>query len=457
MACRATRFNPRIKGIHTMKRRTFLRGTAGAALGMATLPNALRANPTYPHATLKAAFAAAKFDPSAPDAFTTIWTADTHYGIGEGAEILPHVWNEVRQMEQAPAFFAVAGDLVCKASLSFGQIPNDQQKEAAREEFRAMKAHVDRIESEIPVKLALGNHDTHPGEDRPELFHDVFPDRPEYHACYVKGVPFIFLNGGSSGYLDEEQRRWFRSEVEGRFDPERSLVTVCHQPSLGRVTNERGVTQAFREAMPDVNGDVWMIGGHHHKNEDQCFQLPQGVITQSTITTPNPTVWGTDKPGYWVYGFAGGKLATRVFRRLGQGYTVAPEPPRHTPKPLRLPFEDTETLWQVLVGEGDEPYRVSSNAQWCQNYWYYNKELVYRFPLALGEDKAHQLAILNSPESEKTMTYELSPDGNHWITIDRPTRKGDMTQLDLPAACHQSGEVHVRLAHCSVSGFALLA
>ncbi len=457
MAFKATRFSPNLRGFNRMKRRTFLKSSAGAALAMTTLSRTLYGDPIYPHATLKGAFAAAKFDPAAPDSFTTIWTADTHYGIGEGAEILPMVWDEVRQMEQAPAFFAVAGDLICKASLSFGQIPNDKQKEEAREEFRAIKAHVDQIEKQIPVKLALGNHDTHPEEDRPELFHDVFPDRPEYHAFDVKGVPFVFLNGGSSGYLDEEQRRWFRNEVETRFDPERSLVTVCHQPSLGRVTNERGVTQAFREALHDVDGDVWMIGGHHHKNEDQCFQLPQGIITQSTITTPNPTVWGTDKPGYWVYGFAGGKLATRVFRRLGEGYAVAQEPPRHAPKPLRLPFEDTETLWQVLVGEGDEPYRVSSNARWCQNYWYYNKELVYRFPLTLGQGKARQLAVLNSPESEKAITCEISPDGTQWAAVNSPVQNGDMSLLPVPEACYQSGEVHMRLRHCSVSGFALLA
>ncbi|MCF6283987.1 MAG: metallophosphoesterase [Candidatus Hydrogenedentes bacterium] len=440
-----------------MKRRTFLKGSAGSALAMAGLPNILQAAPAYPHSTLKAAFATAHFDPSAPDSFTTIWTADTHYGFGEGAEILPVVWEEVRRMDHAPAFFAVAGDLICKASNHFGQVPGEKQREEAWEEFRAIKTHVDRIEEHIPVKLTLGNHDTHPAEDRPELFHDVFPDRPEYHAFEVKGVPFIFLNGGSCGNPDKEQRNWFRREVEARFDPERSLVTVCHQPSLGRVTNERGVTKAFRHALSDVDGDVWMIGGHHHKNEDQCFQLPQSIITQATITTANPIAWGTEHPGYWIYGFSKGKLAVRVFRRIGQGYAVTNTPPKLQPKPLRLPFEDTDTLWKVLVGEGDDAYRVTTNAQWCQNYWYYTKELVYEFPLSLAENKARRLAVLNSPESDKTPIYQLSPDGTQWTDVELPERKGSMTSLPIPDACIASGAIHVRLRYCAVSGFALLA
>ena len=440
-----------------MKRRTFLKGSAGSVLAMAGFPKVLHAAPAYPHPTLKAAFTAARFDPSEADAFTSIWTADTHYATGEGAEILPVVWNEVQGMDRAPAFFAVAGDLICKASNHFGQVPGEKQREEALDEFRAIKAHVERIEEHIPVKLALGNHDTHPQEDRPKLFHDVFPDRPEYHAFEVKGVPFIVLNGGSCGNPDKEQRNWFRREVEARFDPEHSLITVCHQPSLGRVTNERGVTQAFRQALPDVNGDVWMIGGHHHKNEDQCFRLPKGIINQATITTANPIAWGTEHPGYWIYGFSQGKLAVRIFRRVGQGYAVATTPPKQQPKPLRLPFEDTDALWKVLVGEGDEAYRIITKAQWCQNYWYYNKEVVYQFPLSLAENKARHLAVLNSPDSDKAPSYELSADGTQWATIESPQKEGSMTSLPIPDASIVSGAIHVRLKHCAVSGFALLA
>lgn len=440
-----------------MKRRTFLKTTAGGALGLAYPSRAGGTVGNYPYATLGEAFAAARFDPGAPGAFTTIWTADTHYGIGEDDAILPAVFTEVTKMPVRPAFFAIAGDLVCAASLSFGRVPDEKEQATALGEFRAIKTHVDRMEAHLPVKLALGNHDTHPAEDGPTLFHTVFPDRPEYHAFEVEGVPFIVLNGGSSGYLDNEQRRWFRREVEQRFDPEASLITVCHQPALGRVTNERGVTQAYREALPDVTGDCWMISGHNHHNRDECFQLPAGIITQATITTSNPTVWGTEKPGYWIYGFHDRKLAVRVFRRIGEGYALAPPPPREAPKPLRLPFEDTAVLWKILVGEGDEPYRVETNARWCQNYWYYNKRLVYRFPLDGPGTQATGLAMLSTPDSEASPRYFISADGETWDPAGIGRTEGAMTVLDIPTSCRESGQMFVRLEACAVSGFAFLA
>lgn len=440
-----------------MRRRTFLKTSAGAALGLACTGPARGAIEHYPFATLQEAFAAASFDPGAPGAFTTVWTADTHYGIGDNDTILPPVLREVLQMPVQPAFFAIAGDLVCTASLSFGHVPNEKERETALAEFRALRTHVEAIEAHLPVKLALGNHDTHPGEDGPALFHTVFPERPEYHADTVEGVPFVFLNGGSSGYLDAAQRQWFRAQIERRFDPDASLMTVCHQPSLGRVTNERGVTRAYREALSGVTGDCWLIGGHHHHNLDECFQVPGGIVTQATITAANPSVWGTEKPGYWIYGFRDRKLAVRVFRRIGAGYAVAPAPPRDTPQPLRLPFEDVPVLWKVLVGEGDEPYRVSTDARWCQNYWYYTKRLVYRLPLEGDHKDAARLAVLCTPDGEAAPRYFLSSDGERWDVADGQRAEGAMTVFEIPAACRASERVFVRLEACAVSGFALLA
>jgi hypothetical protein len=227
------------------------------------------------------------------------------------------------------------------------------------------------IDPRIPVHLALGNHDPYPGEGEPALFHRVFPDLPEYHVVTVQGVPFIFLNGGSCGLLSPAQRAWFREQVRKHHRPGSTLVIVLHQPSLGRVVRERGVPAAVREALADCRGDLWMVSGHEHYNEDRCFRLPHAVITQATITAGNPATWGKELPGYWVYGFTKGKVAARVFRRLGHGYAVAPPPPRDQAQPIRLPFEDRPgILWKVLVGEGDRPYLVEGKADWCLNYWY---------------------------------------------------------------------------------------
>jgi hypothetical protein len=440
-----------------MKRRDFLKRSGGLCLsGVAGV--ALKAEPSqaYPFSTLEEALASVGFDASKKDSFTTIWTADTHYGIGDPENILPPIMTEVRAMKTPPKFFAIAGDLICRASLSFGQVPGEKQKAEAIAEFKVLKRHVDAIEQHVPVKLALGNHDTHPEEDAPELFHAVFPERPEYHAFEIAGVPFIFLNGGSCGNMDEEQRTWFRDEVKRRHKPGATLMVICHQPSLGSVTNERGVPAAFREALNEAKGDLWLIGGHQHHNHDQAYRLPKGIITQATITTGNPGTWGTERPGYWIYAFSGGKLVARVFRRLGQGYAVARPPTTQNATLIRLPFENRDDLlWHVLVGEGDRPYLIDAQAKLCQNYWHYTKSLTYRFPLTLGHGKARRLAVLETHVGGKQpRKYFASADGGQWDEITQLERDGAFTRFPIPANCFDSGSIHIRLEQCTVSGFA---
>jgi hypothetical protein len=445
-----------------MLRRTFLQNTllgSGLALaGMQAHDTRGSARSAYPFHTLSEAMEAAHFDPRAADSFTVVWAADIHYGVGNPQEILPPILHEIHRMSPPPAFFGIVGDLIMKASLHFGQIPDRQQRQEAIAEFRQVRQALAGLNPAIPLKLALGNHDTYPGEETPALFHAVFPEHPEIHAFRVGGVPFLFLNGGSSGLLSERQRAWLRSTVSRMHKPGNTLVLALHQPSLGRVTRERGVAAAVRDALAEVQGELWMVSGHEHCNQDACFQLPQSAITQATITTANPAMWGTEQPGYWVYGFARGHLTARIFRRLGQGYAVAPTPPRIPAHPLRLPFEaqEPQILWKVLVGEGDTPYFVEAEAAWCLNYWYDAKRLTYRFPLVLAGGEARQLAVLEEASNEKAeRRYFLSPDGKDWQAVTPVERQEECTLLAIPKVCQAAGVVAVRLENCTVSGFAL--
>jgi hypothetical protein len=442
-----------------MNRREFVRAAVVASAGgFSHFSSTTDAALPVRFATLKDAWSAAGFDPRAAESFIVVWAADVHYGTGAGGEILPPLLQGVNALEPRPAFFGIAGDLIMKASLNFGQVPGEKQKAEAVAEFKAFREHLALLDSRIPVHLALGNHDTYPGEGGPALFHQVFPDRPEYHVVTVQGVPFLFLNGGSCGLLSVAQRAWFREQVHQHHRPGSALVVVLHQPSLGRVVRERGVPAAIREALADCQGELWMVSGHEHRNEDRCFRLPRAVITQATITAGNPATWGSDHPGYWIYGFTKGRLAARVFRRRGQGYAVA-APPRTDPaEPIRLPFEDRlDVLWKVLVGEGDEPYRVETQAAWCLNYWYNAKRLVYRFPLNLGAGRAKRCVILDEPSGKESTRYFLSPDGKGWEEVARVERKGSETSISIPQACVTAGMLVIRLEGCAVSGFALAA
>ncbi len=233
-----------------MNRREFVQSVlGGAALGGLGVGAATGLEGSaYPFATLAEALASTGFKPDAADSFSVVWAADIHYGVGTPETILPPLLAEVNAMKPLLAFFGIAGDLILIASTSFGQVPGDKQKKKAIEEFELFQQGLKGLDEKIPVKMTLGNHDTFPGEGEPALFHSVFPDVPVDHSFEVKGVPFIFLNGGSCGLIDERQRKWLREQVRLLHKPGATLVTVVHQPALGSVTKERGIPAAVRSA-----------------------------------------------------------------------------------------------------------------------------------------------------------------------------------------------------------------
>src|SRR5665213_2282111 len=286
-------------------RREFIRGALAGLCGVAALPTAhtfaadRRAAPT-----LDAAFRLLNFNPDAGDAFTVVWMADIHYGVGNAQQILPPMLAELRGMNPRPAFIGVIGDLILTASTSFGTVPGAAQRLKAIEEFRAFQSHYEELKKLAPVKLTLGNHDTYPGEENLGLFRAVFVAEPVTPAFKEKGVTFAIANGGSCGLLGDRQQKWLASQVKTLHRPGGTLVTAVHQPSVGRVVRERGIAAAIREAYADLHGDLWVVGGHEHHNDDRRFRLPHGqVLTQATITAGNPKTWGTELPGYWVWCF----------------------------------------------------------------------------------------------------------------------------------------------------------
>ncbi len=411
--------------------------------------------------SLASAYQAIGFDPAASDAFTSVWMADVHYGIGKPENILPPVIQELTALSLRPAFIAIVGDLILTASLSFGVVPNAKQRETALDEFRSLKPHLDDLARIAPLKLTLGNHDTYPGEADAGLFHTVFPSHPVTHSFEAKGVGFVILNGGSCGMLGSGQQAWFREQGR-KWRRNGTVVMAVHQPSAGRLVRERGIGAAMRDALPGMGGDLWLIGGHEHRNEDKRFRLPDGTtFTEATITAGNPATWGTDHPGYWIYCFQGGRLKGRLFRHVGGagGFAVHAARAAVEARPLMLPFEGQEgVLWRVLVGEGDEPYRVTTQASWCLNYWTYVRRLEYRFPLSLAGGKARRCAVLleSAAGKDRPVRIAVSPDGQSWQEPAGVAVEGEYHTFAIPPSCLAAGVLTLKLENCAVSGFALV-
>lgn len=427
----------------------------------------LMAATSHHHASLDQAFASLGFDPRSMDAFTVIWLSDTHYNTGNTENILPPLAAEVERMNPRPAFIGILGDLINTASLAFGVVPTTEHKEKAREEFREFKKHYDELSRLAPVKLTLGNHDTYPDEQNAGLFREVFGSTAVEHAFTEKGVPFIIANGGSSGYLGARQEAWFAKSVKQLHKPDGTLITAIHQPSLGSMVRERGITANAKQALHTAQGDIWQIGGHVHHNEDKVFSLPHGTnLTQAAITAANPAVWGTNHPGYWTWCFKNGRLIGRIYKQVGdaQSYIVHTAASGESVTPLLLPFEKREdVLWKTLVGENDTPYRVKTEAGWCENFWAYAKQLEYQFPLELsgrqgdGSLKARNALVLMSSMAAKgkSMALHTSANGQDWKPLQNITVTGEYHHFAVPDDCLASGQLFLRMEHCAVSGFAL--
>jgi hypothetical protein len=447
-----------------LTRRRFLRasviGGLAGMIGVRPSFGQITGTAGHRHApTLAEAYRLIDFNPEAGDSFTVAWAADLHYGIGNPEALLPPVTSELAAMNPRPEFIGLIGDLADSASTSFGSIPTPAQRVKTVEELRAFRKHYEDLARLAPVKLSLGNHDTFPGDEN-QLFGEVFPGEPVTHAFAVKGVPFIILNGGSCGFLGDAQQAWFRSQVQKWHHPGGSLIVAVHQPSLGMMARERGIAVGVRDALGEARGNLWLLGGHEHKNEDARFSIPKGdLITQARITSGNPLL-GKEVPGYWIWCFRNGQVAGRIFRRLGDpaGFAISPDVKDIPPKPLPLPFEDREkVLWKVMVGEGDEPYRVTTKANWCLNYWAHVQQLEYRFPLKQTERRARRCTVVLSPMETKDhpMTLSTSSDGKDWRVVSDAVREGEYATLPIPADCLTAGTLALRLENCAVSGFAL--
>ncbi|MDF1815605.1 MAG: metallophosphoesterase [Verrucomicrobiales bacterium] len=380
-----------------MKRRKFISRTAlgasalsaGAWDSSADEPNRNR----YPFETIEEAFEACDFDPTVDENAFFAVAADCHYGMCDEEGLLPII-EELNGMSARPAFFLVNGDLAVSASVSFGVRPSEPQRKAAHQEFLKCRQHLDRLDREIPVKLTIGNHDTSPDEDEPEMFHEVFPEHPAYQSFELAGAHVVLLNGHGDGRIDQKQADWFAADI-AKIDSQQEVITCIHQPSMAGIVRERMIAPAYERAFSDHRGKVWAVCGHVHTNGNQVFQLPKTTVAQASITCSAKGIWGdAEKPGYWLYLLQDGKVAHRVFRRIDQGFRLQPLPNRERSRTIDKPFAHTRNVvWKTLIGEADKPFLVDGKeAKDNISTWCYVRRLVYRLPIA-DYDASH-VAIL---------------------------------------------------------------
>jgi 3',5'-cyclic AMP phosphodiesterase CpdA len=192
-------------------------------------------------------------DPSIPDSHLHSDTAAT----------FQQVQAMIARLEPRPDFIVISGDLT-----NAGNTAN----------FTALREHLARFD--LPVVLALGNHDTRQGFYETVLGEPERGDAPYHHAQVINGLHVITLDsstpGSVLGTLEPEQLAWLRTELEAYPDVAKLLV-VHHPPAdmhlpifdhINWVAADRDAFGAIlREAVAGGRKIVGVLSGHVHYDQ----------------------------------------------------------------------------------------------------------------------------------------------------------------------------------------------
>ena len=178
--------------------------------------------------------------------------------FSDTTQTLEHVKSLIATLEPRPNFIVVSGDLTNRG---------DRQSFV---ELKRLLADID-----IPMLLALGNHDTQ------EQFYEVMLEQPErgnarYHyAQDFDGLRVIVLDSSAPnkvfGTINPEQFEWLEREL--RADPELPKLVVVHHPpapmhlpifdQINFATDDAAKLQAILEGRHVIG----VLSGHVHYDQ----------------------------------------------------------------------------------------------------------------------------------------------------------------------------------------------
>lgn len=414
----------------------------------------------YPYQNIDNAFKAAEFNQAKDNASFFIVLSDSHWGLG--GEGIPKAFiDEINAMKPLPKFLLINGDIINSASVCFGNVPKSPKaKEKALNEFKELKTFLGQLNPKISYKLTLGNHDTYPYEKDAGLFHQIFPKHTLYSSFDLSGVHIVLLCGGQSGDIDKKQLEWLKKDI-AKIPKDQTVILFAHQPAFSQIVRERGISQAIRSVFAQHRGNMWVVGGHCHRNSIQVFNLPETKIVQTTIISSNPKK--VKAPGYWVYCLENGKVQSRIYREINSGFRIAKKPNYAKTKEIPIPFAETENrLWTLMIGDGDRQYLVKGKGGDVVTWWAYIKELIYKLPLSKANNQATQIALLanlGKIDTDKTNQIYLSADGENWQEQKLSQPSNQVYLFDIPEDMRQKQYLFVKIignnSTCYLGGFAL--
>jgi 3',5'-cyclic AMP phosphodiesterase CpdA len=226
-------------------------------------------------------------------ATTFVQLSDTHilptddarlFGLDPSAG-LRAVLARVRELEVAPAFFLVTGDIA------------NGGEAASYERFREHLAEIEGFG--VPVLLGLGNHDARVPFRQVVLGQADASDetQPYYYSRIVAGLRILMLDsripGEADGALGRDQLDWLEGQLSHPTDAAGDIVVV-HHPVLPRgVPRLNDYLLRDRDALGEVLAGRRVLGilsGHSHVNTIGLFAGIFSATATSTAFLLDPSI-----------------------------------------------------------------------------------------------------------------------------------------------------------------------
>ena len=176
------------------------------------------------------------------------------------------VLTRIRQLDVAPTFIVVSGDLTDNGSAESYEVVNE-----VLEELRA---------GDTPVLLALGNHDDRATFRRVVLGEEQFDQGPYHYSQVIDGLQVIVLDstipGDVGGALGAEQLAWLEAQLADPA-PRRNMIVLHHPCRLAAPARHYPMfivrEAAGLESIVSRHRDrvVAVLAGHSHQANSAPF------------------------------------------------------------------------------------------------------------------------------------------------------------------------------------------
>lgn len=318
-------------------------------------------------------------------------------------------------------------------------------------DIQRSNALLERFARIAPLKIVLGNHDCHVGEEplgkfmmeNCRFFNEL------HYSFELGGARIIMLSTTHDGDIIPSELEYLAAQLM-LVSPGQDIVLMAHQPGNSR-TVDWALQNKLSAALSGVTNRLWYICGHDHDYGDARHPLALTDMQRWKVGAgTGPWVhFGPDYlPTMAAVTFSGGKLQRRyAWSGVDRMWYEYPEFNQPAPTPLRQMLSGL-SAFTVLSSHFHGSFTLSDhidNAPGATTYYDNGTWLVYcndvkiHFPLPPTATKFFYIA------STKASAIDLSADGSVWTSVAVPNDIDNAFIVTVPAPLLSASTIYARV------------